>query len=62
MVDFLGQLLGDFSDDGETSPGGIPVDMELLTASGTNPDGSYNNSCLVEADADYQACLLCKEA
>ena len=57
-VDFLGSLLSNHSDDGVTSPGGVPVDMELLTASKTNPDGSYNNSCLIEQDAIYQVCAI----
>ena len=56
-VNFLSSLLGDLSENGETSPGGIPVDMQLQIASESNPDGSFNNSCLVEADAEYEACL-----
>lgn len=53
-VNFLTDLLADVSEDGITSPGGIPVDMQLQTPSESNPDGSYNNSCLVESDTIYQ--------
>jgi len=56
-VDFLGSLLGRFSDESGLSPGGVPTDMTLLTAD-SNPDGSFNGSCLVEQGANYEVQIL----
>lgn len=56
-ADFLGRLLGDHSADGGLSPGGVPIDMTLLTSS-SNPDGSFNGSCLVEQGAVYEGVTL----
>jgi hypothetical protein len=56
-VDLVAQLLKQYSTDGVQSPGGVPVNTTLLTAS-SNPDGSFNGSCLVERGASYEGTTL----
>lgn len=56
-VDFLGQVLEQYANDSGLTPGGVPANLSLQTSS-SNPDGSFNGSCLVEWGANYEGVTL----
>ena len=54
-VDFLSALLTQLSEGQSETPGGIPTNLEFVTATQISPDGALNNvSCLAEAGAEYE--------
>ena len=58
-VNFLSALLTQLSEGQSETPGGIPTNLEFVTATQMSPDGALTNvSCLAEEGAEYEARFL----